>query len=650
MNFGGGPPAGSPFAGGNSAQTSRAAGLPFAGIPTELLERVKVIEGREPKHPEPKIDYRAEAHDPEPFTLRRFLAPHRAGLALALLLVLIATAASQAGPRLLAWAIDHGILAGKFDVLIWAFVAYLAAIALSIVASYVRIRYTGRLGLKLMYELRLRVFSHLQRLSLDFYTEERAGRLMTRMTSDIESLATLFQDGLVDLMVQGLTLLVITVVLLMMDVELTLIMLAFIVPPMVALTLWYTRASDHGYNIVRDRIADVLTDLSESLSGIRLIAAFNRRKHNVIHHRNVVGDHFEANVDMAKVGAIYTPGTEVIGVIGQLAMLYIGGRMVVDGELTLGALTAFVLYLTAFFAPIQALVQLYSTYQSGQAAVRKLRELLATRPTVEQKPDAVELPPIEGAIELDQIGFGYDEHSHVLKDLSLKVEPGEILALVGPTGAGKSTVAKLVTRFYDPQHGRVLIDGHDLRDVTLHSLRSQLGVVPQEPFLFHGTIRDNLLFARPDASDDDVRAASEAVGLNEIAARMPKGLDTPVFDRGSSLSAGERQLIALARAMLARPRVLVLDEATSNIDMQSEARIERALDHILGGRTAIIIAHRLATARRASRIAVVDAGTVVEVGSHDELLARGGRYAEMYATWTRGANADAKSGAAPSAS
>jgi ATP-binding cassette subfamily B protein len=217
------------------------------------------------------------------------------------------------------------------------------------------------------------------------------------------------------------------------------------------------------------------------------------------------------------------------------------------------------------------------------------------------------------------------------------VEPGEVLALVGPTGAGKSTVAKLVTRFYDPQQGRVLIDGHDLRDVTLHSLRSQLGVVPQEPFLFHGTIRDNLLFARPDASDDDVRAAAEAVGLDEVAARMPAGLDTPVFDRGASLSAGERQLIALARAMLARPRVLVLDEATSNVDMQSEARIERALDHILGGRTAIIIAHRLATARRASRIAVVDGGQVVEIGTHDDLVARGGRYAEMFATWTRGA-------------
>jgi ATP-binding cassette subfamily B protein len=315
--------------------------------------------------------------------------------------------------------------------------------------------------------------------------------------------------------------------------------------------------------------------------------------------------------------------------------------MVIAGELTLGALTAFVLYLTAFFAPIQALVQLYATYQSGQAAVRKLRELLATRPTVAQKPDAVELPPIEGALELEHVRFGYDDHSTVLDDLDLRVEPGEIIALVGPTGAGKSTVAKLITRFYDPQAGHVRIDGHDLRDVTLHSLRSQLGVVPQEPFLFHGTIRDNLLFARPDASDDDVRAACEAVGLDEITARMPRGLDTAVFDRGSSLSAGERQLIALARAMLARPRVLVLDEATSNIDMQSEARIERALDHILGGRTAIIIAHRLATARRASRIAVIDEGKVLEIGTHDELLQRAGRYAQMYATWTRGAGSGA---------
>jgi ATP-binding cassette subfamily B protein len=638
MNLG--PPAGSPFAGNTSAQTSRDAGLPFAGIPPELLERVKRIEAREPAHAAPVVDYRPDHFDTEPFTLSRFLAPHRGVLAMAFLLVVVATAASQAGPRLLAWAIDHGILARKMDVLFWAFGAYLVAIVLSIVTSYWRIRYTGNLGQRLMYDLRLRVFAHLQRLSLDFYTEERAGRLMTRMTSDIEALANLFQDGLVDLMVQGLTLFVITGVLLLMNVQLTLIMLGIVVPSMVALTAWYTHASDRGYGVVRERIADVLTDLSESLAGIRLIAAFNRRKHNAIHHRNVVGSHYQANVDMAKVGALYAPASEIIGVVGQVAMLLIGGRMVIAHELTLGGLTAFILYLSSFFAPIQQLVQLYSTYQSGQAAVRKLRELLGTHPSVEQSKDAVALPPIEGHIELEHVRFGYDVGTPVLDDVSLRIEPGEILALVGPTGAGKSTIAKLITRFYDPQAGRVLVDGHDLRDVTLESLRSQLGVVPQEPFLFHGSVRDNVTFGRPDASEEDVLDACKAVGLDEVVARMPKGLDSPCFERGASLSAGERQLIALARAMLARPRVLVLDEATSNVDMQSEARIERALDHVLGGRTAIVIAHRLATARRASRIGVIDGGKLVELGTHEELLAKGGRYAEMFATWTRGAGND----------
>ncbi|MDH5675291.1 MAG: ABC transporter ATP-binding protein/permease [Myxococcales bacterium] len=636
MGWGGGPPAGSPFGGQNSTQSARAAGLPFAGIPPELAERVKQIEGREPEHPEPEVDFRPGEYDREPFGLWRFLSPHRGGLLMAFFLVVVATGASQAGPRLLAWAIDHGILENNFQVLLYAFFGYLAAIVASMIASYARIRYTGRLGHRLMYRLRVKVFSHLQRLSLDFYTGERAGRLITRMTSDIEALANLFQDGLVNLMVQGLTLVVITVVLLLMNVKLTLIMLLAVVPAMVVATVWFTRASDRGYAAVRDRIADVLTDLSESLSGIRLITAFNRRTHNVIHHRNVVGAHFDANVHMAKVGAVYGPATDIIGLVGQLTMLLLGGRMVASGELRLGELTAFILYLTAFFAPIQALVQLYNTYQSGQAAVKKLRDLLGTRPSVEQKPGAVELPPIEGHIELKGVSFGYDNDKRVLEQVDLTIEPGETIALVGPTGAGKSTVAKLIVRFYDPQEGSISIDGHDLRDVTLKSLRSQLGVVPQEPFLFHGSIRDNVTFARPDAGDEEVNAACEAVGLDEVVARMPRGLDSPCFERGASLSAGERQLIALARAFLARPRVLVLDEATSNVDMRSEAQVEKALDNLLGGRTAIVIAHRLATARRASRIAVIDEGKVMELGTHQELVERGGRYAEMYATWTAG--------------
>jgi len=414
-----------------------------------------------------------------------------------------------------------------------------------------------------------------------------------------------------------------------------------VVPVMLVLTLWFRRASDRGYTLVRDRIAEVLADLSESLAGIRIIAAHNRRRHNVIHHENVVGNHLEANLVTARIGAIYGPGSEAVGIIGQAIVLAVGGSMVRNGTLTLGQLTAFLLYLTAFFAPIQQLVQLYTTYQSGQAAVTKLRDLLGTEPDVPESADAVELPAVDGDVRLQGVTFGYDPATPVLHGVDLHIRAGETFALVGPTGAGKSTVAKLVTRFYDPQAGRVLLDGHDLRDVTFSSLRSQLGSVPQEPFLFHGTIRDNIAFARPDATDDELLEACRTLGIDDLVLRMADGLDTPVHERGSSLSAGERQLLALARAFVARPRVLVLDEATSNLDLRSEAAVERALDVLLEGRTAIIIAHRLATAMKADRIAVVADGGIVELGTHDELVAAGGRYAHLFATWSAAATPDA---------
>jgi ATP-binding cassette subfamily B protein len=399
------------------------------------------------------------------------------------------------------------------------------------------------------------------------------------------------------------------------------------------MSIWFGKVSETGYRRVRDRIADVLSDIAESLAGIRVIAAYNRRRQNTVHHINVVGAHLDANLYTTRASAIYAPGTEAVGTIAQAILLLIGGHMVLSGDLKVGTLSAFILYVGAFFAPIQQLVQLYSSYQAGQASINKLRELLATEPEVVERPDAYDLPPIKGEIVLDHVTFGYDNGPPVLRDVSLRVPPGESLAVVGTTGAGKSTVAKLISRFYDPTEGTVTLDGHDLRDLTITSMRTQLGVVPQEPFLFHGTIRDNVAFSNPDASDEEVLEACRAVGIDDAVDRLPGGIHALVHERGSSLSAGERQLLALARAFLAKPRVLVLDEATSNLDLRSEAKIEHALDTLLEGRSAVIIAHRLATAMRCDRIAVVEAGQVVEHGTHAELVALGGRYAEMYATW-----------------
>ncbi len=621
------------FGGPSATQSSSAAGLPFAGVPEELKTKAEAILEREPEHPAPETSFSHISPDRRPFGLRRLLAPRRAGLLLALGLVVIETLAVQAGPLLTDAAIDKGITAQDVAALAAIAAIYVATVVVSMAAGAARVAWTGRLGEGLLYDLRVRIFGHLQRLSLDYYTDERAGRVMTRMTSDVEALSQLLQDGLVNLAVQGLTVLVVSVALLAIEPELGLITLLAVLPAMVILTLWFRSTSDKGYATVRERIAEVLADLSEGLGGVRVITAFNRRRQNLMTHRHIVGSYRDANLYTAKVNAIYGPATDMVGVLGQFVVLLVGGHMVLDGQLSIGGLTAFVLYLTAFFAPIQQLVQLYSTYQSGRAAVAKIRELLATDPSVQERPDAVALPPLEGHIELRDVGFSYQPGDPVLQHVDLVIPPGETLALVGPTGAGKSTMAKLIVRFYDPTEGTVLIDGHDLRDVTIASLRGQLGVVPQEPFLFAGTVRDNITFSRVGATDDEVREACSAVGLDDLLARLPDGLDTLVHERGSSLSSGERQLLALARAFLARPRVLVLDEATSSLDLKSEAQVERALDVVLEGRTAIVIAHRLATAKRADRIAVVDRHGIVEIGTHDELVALGGEYAALYAVW-----------------
>ncbi|WP_420608853.1 ABC transporter ATP-binding protein [Candidatus Poriferisodalis sp.] len=707
--------------GPTATQASAAAGLPFAGVPTEMQEGANKLLEAEPAHPEPDVDFDhvaggAGGGRARPFGLRDMLVPHSWSVGLALLLLCLETTAMQAVPVLFQQGIDRGIEAGDRFALNMVVLIFLGVVAVSILLSRLRQRLNGRIAEQVMFDLRLRLFSHYQRLSLDWYTTAKSGVLLSRMTSDMEYVALLINEGFVNLLIQVLTVCVVTVVLFTYNPVLAVILLVGIVPPLVALTLWFRARSEAGYGEIRDRIADVLADLSENLAGIRVIAATGRRLENAVRHRKVTARFRDANLSMSRVQAIYGPSTEAIGIAAQGLVLAIGGAMVVRGSLTVGELGAFVLYVTRFFAPIQQLAQLYSTYQQGQSGLRKISEVLATQPTVRQHPDAAELPPVSGHIRLENVSFAYDddaatagtagdgsnstagdrvngdadesrrmrvsfdplgmgptangEHAErngagqppfgdaeggiagsdepfgddppeVLSDVSLDIRPGETFALVGPTGAGKSTIAKLIIRFYDPTAGRITIDGWDLRDVTLSSLRNQLGVVPQEPFLFHGTIRDNVAFGLRDRAgsegdtqlDADIDAAIDLVGLRRLIDSLPDGADTQVHERGVSLSAGERQLLALARAFVARPRVIVLDEATSSVDLSTEAEIEGALDLLLEGRTAVLIAHRLATAMRADRIAVIDEGGVVELGTHDELVALGGQYAGMYATW-----------------
>ena len=504
MTWGGGFGGGAPGGFGRPA----APGLPFGGIPSELQDGVDRLLADEPEHPEPDIAFSQNGSEEEirRLTLWRLISKYPGMPALAGLLVVVIAVLSQTGPKLTEIAINDGMVPhhGNFKVVAITAALYLVFIVVTSIAQRVQVQVTGRIAAWVMNDLRVKVFAHLQRLSLGFFTEEKAGVLMSRMTSDIENLQQLLQDGLSQLALQALTMVVITVVLFTINVQLAVITVFLIVPALIAASLWFKRASERGYDRVRDGIANVLADLSESLHGVRIVTAHNRQRQNVVHHRNVVGDYRDANIYTAHVNAIYGPGTQLLGVLSQGALLAIGGTMVVHHTLSIGGLVAFFLYLNRFFQPIQLLVQQYNTLQQGQSSVFKLRALSDTEPTVRESPTAIDLPHIEGEIVFDHVSFGYDPGVEVISDVDLRIRPGETVAFVGPTGAGKSTLAKLVTRFYDPTTGRVLIDGYDLRDVTMRSLRQQLGVVPQEPFLFAGTIGENIAFARPDASDGEI--------------------------------------------------------------------------------------------------------------------------------------------------
>jgi ABC-type multidrug transport system fused ATPase/permease subunit len=563
------------------------------------------------------------------------LAPYRARVAAMFVALVAGTAASLAPAPLAKTAIDSGILKDDRSTLDLVVVAFVASALVVWAASYAQTYLVGWVGQRALADLRVQIFRHLQDMPVGFYERRPAGVLISRMTNDVEALDSLVTDTVVTLFQATLTLVGSIVILLYLDVRLALI--TFLIFPVMAVgSLAFRIASADAYRRTRETIGAITAYLQETLSGIRVVRAFAQEPRHRAEFGRLNQINREANLVTVNLNAAYFPLVEFVSAIATVGILVIGGRQVINGDVEIGVLVGFIAALNGFFDPISQLSQVYTTYQSGMAALDKIFELLDEAPDLTDRPGAIELGRIRGEIRFEDVSFRYrstEGTKLALDDVSLTVPAGQTVALVGATGAGKSTFAKLVARFYDPTDGRVLVDGHDLRDVAARSLRSQMGIVPQEAFLFSGTIGENIAFGRPGADADEIAAAARTVGAWDFIAALPEGLDTEVGERGVQLSAGQRQLVAFARALIADPRILVLDEATSNVDLHTEGRIEDGLRRLLAGRTAIVIAHRLSTIRQAGRIVVLDQGRIVEQGSHDELIVAGGPYAALYADW-----------------
>jgi ATP-binding cassette subfamily B protein len=565
-------------------------------------------------------------------TLVRLVRPYRARAALAVVTLLAYTLVALLPPYLAKLAVDDGIVAQDLETLSLVVAAFLVAGLATFALSSAQTYFAGWVGERALADLRIDLFGHLQRLSLGYYERNRTGAIVSRITNDVEALDQLVTDGLSSLVQNTLVLAGTVVVLFLLDWRLALATLA-VLPVMAAATIWFRSRSNRAYRHVRERLGIVTATLAEDISGMRVVQTFSREPASQATFRGVNERYREANYETVMLNGLYFPGVDVLSSVATAIVLGLGGALVIDGSLTIGTLLAFTLYLANFFEPIQQLSQLYNTFLSATAALDRITSVLDEEPDVVDGPGADELPRIRGNVRFEHVRFGYADLPDVLPCLDLDVPAGTTVALVGHTGAGKSTIAKLLARFYDPRDGRVLIDGHDLREVTQSSLRRQLGIVPQEGFLFAGTIADNISFGRPAASRRAIEEAAAAVGASDFVSELPDGLDTQVGERGFRLSLGQRQLVAFARALLADPRILILDEATSSVDVGTERRIERGLRRLLAGRTAFVIAHRLSTIRRADLIVVLDHGRVVEAGTHDELIAANGAYTRLYGDW-----------------
>jgi ABC-type multidrug transport system fused ATPase/permease subunit len=581
------------------------------------------------------------------------LGPYRSRVIAMFVALIAGTAASLAPAPLAKLAIDDGISRGDRHALTLIVIAFLVAAAIVWVATYAQTYLVEWVGERALADLRMAIFDHLQRMPVSFYERRRAGVLISRMTNDVEALDSLVTDSVITLFQSSLTLIGTVAILLLLDLRLALLTFA-IVPVIMLGSLVFRIASADAYRRTRETIGQITANLQETLSGIRVVRAFGQEPRHIRRFAELNEANRAANMTTVNLNAAYFPAIELVAALGTVAILVYGGFQAIDGAITIGVIVAFIAALNNFFDPITQLSQLYTTYQSGMAALDKIFELLDVAPDMVEAPDAVELGELRGEIRFEQVTFAYaaaptapaaaapedaavpaaPEPAIALDAVDLVIAPGQTVALVGATGAGKSTMAKLVARFYDPTDGRVLVDGHDLRQVRTASLRRQMGIVPQEAFLFSGTVGENIAFGRPGASTEEVRAAATAVGAHEFIEALDRGYDTEVGERGAQLSAGQRQLLAFARALIADPRILILDEATSNVDLHTEGRIEAGLRRLLAGRTALVIAHRLSTIRAAGRIVVLDGGRIVEQGTHEELLAARGAYWDLYRDWS----------------